>query len=404
MAEKLAIRGGTPVFGGRSVREYFPQWPIAYPEIEEKLIEVYRSGKWGMNGPCELQLMEEFARYQGTRHSIWMSNGTVTLECALLALGIEPGDEVIVPGITWLATAEAAIYLKAVPVIVDVDPVTMCMDPAAFEAAITPRTRAVIPVHVYSGLADMPEILAIARRHGLAVIEDCAHAQGARQQGKGVGSFGAIGSFSFQLTKLMTAGEGGCCTTGDDGLADRIFRLSHIGNSLVEPKVAPDPSLICRQYRFTEFQAAILLGQLAHQPELHAQRRAAFAFFREALKGVPGIRLQESAYADDEPGHYYFTMLLDPERLHEGIDRAAVREALRAEGFDYLSFGWGAPLYGNRLWNIPEKLYVKRETPVSERLMYRQVMTCGHQFLLGSREGLELAAAALRKVMTAYAD
>lgn len=401
--EKLAIDGGSPVFGGKSVREYFPKWPIPFPEIEEKLIEVYRSGNWGMSGPVELQLMEEYAKYQGSRHSIWMSNGTVTLECALLALGIEPGDEVIVPGITWLATAEVAIYLKAVPVIVDVDPETMCMDPAAFEAAITPRTRAVIPVHVYSGLANMPEILAIARRHGLAVIEDCAHAQGARQQGRGVGSFGSIGSFSFQLTKLMTAGEGGCCTTDDDKLADRIFRLSHIGASLAEPQTPPDPSLICRQYRFTEFQAAILLGQLAHQPELDAQRRAAFAFFREALQGVPGIRLQKSAFADDEPGHYFFAMLLQLDELHEGIDRAAVREALRAEGYDYLAFGWGAPLCGNRLWNIPEKFYVKEETPVSDRLMYRQVLTCGHQFLLGSREGLELAAEALRKVMTAYA-
>ena len=401
--EKLAIQGGTPVFGGKSVREYFPKWPIAYPEIEEKLIEVYRSGTWGMTGPCELQLMEEYAKYQGSRHSIWMSNGTVTLECALLALGIGPGDEVIVPGITWLATAEVAIYLKAVPVIVDVDPETMCMDPAAFEAAITPRTKAVIPVHVYSGLANMPEILKIAARHGLAVIEDCAHAHGARQQGKGIGSFGTIGSFSFQLTKLMTAGEGGCCTTDDDAVADRIFRLSHIGASLAEPKVAPDPSLICRQYRFTEFQAAILLGQLAHQKEVAAQRLAAVAFFREALKDVPGIRLQKSAFADDEPGHYFFVMLLQPDELHEGIDRETVREALRAEGFDYLAFGWGAPLYGNRLWNIPENLYVKKETSTCEKLMYRQVMSCGHQFLLASREGLEKSAEAIRKVMTAYA-
>ena len=400
MAEKLAIQGGTPVFGGKSVREYFPQWPIAYPEIEEKLIEVYRSGKWGMNGPCELQLMEEFARYQGTRHSIWMSNGTVTLECALLALGIEPGDEVIVPGITWLATAEAAIYLKAVPVIVDVDPVTMCMDPAAFEAAITPRTRAVIPVHVYSGLADMPEILAIARRHGLAVIEDCAHAQGARQQGQGVGSFGAIGSFSFQLTKLMTAGEGGCCTTGDDGLADRIFRLSHIGNSLVEPKVAPDPSLICRQYRFTEFQAAILYDQLHHLPELAKKREESAKLLESYVKDIPCIKLQSSSCPDDKRAYYFYSFLLQKEFLREGVERKDIFEALRAEGIQ-LGTGWGVPLYKSAVWNIPEDKFVKKETPVCEEVMAERLMCIMHPLLLADRPVLERWGTALRKVMLA---
>ncbi|MBR2372873.1 MAG: aminotransferase class I/II-fold pyridoxal phosphate-dependent enzyme, partial [Lentisphaeria bacterium] len=129
----LAINGGSPVFGEKNIADYMPQWPIPHPETEEKLIKLYRSGQWGMCSEYEQKLIAAYAEYQGTKHSIWMTNGTVTLECALLALGIGPGDEVIVPGISWLATAEAPIYVGATPVIVDVDPDTICIDPKKIE-------------------------------------------------------------------------------------------------------------------------------------------------------------------------------------------------------------------------------------------------------------------------------
>ena len=214
----LAIHGGTPVFGGKQMMSLIPPWPPRYPETEEKLIEVYRSGLWGGCKKYEEMLMTEFAAFQNARYSVWMVNGTVTLECALRALGIGPGDEVIVPGVSWIATAEAPLYVGATPVIVDIDPETCCIDPKRIEEAITPRTRAIIPVHLFSAVADMDAINAIARKHDLVVVEDCAHAHGAKQHGKGVGSLGEIGSFSFQLSKLMTGGEGGCCTTNSEDL------------------------------------------------------------------------------------------------------------------------------------------------------------------------------------------
>lgn len=401
--EKLAIDGGTPVFGEKHVRDFFPSWPIPYPETEQKLIDIFRSGKWGGCASYEQLLMTEFAKYQGSRYSVWMCNGTTTLECALLALGVGRGDEVIVPGITWLATAEVALYVGATPVIVDVDSETMCMDPAAFEEAITPRTKAVIPVHIYSGLANMPVIMKIAQRHNLAVIEDCAHAHGARQKGKGIGSYGNIGSFSFQLSKLMTAGEGGCCTTDDEELFDRLFRLSHIGSSQLYPGTKPDPSLLCHQYRFTDFQAAIIYDQLQHQPENFAKRKANLSRMAELLEDVPGIKLQESAYADDERAAYFFTLLLKLEELHAGINRDKVSKAIAAEGFDNLFYGWAAPLYKSPLWNVPEDQYIKHETPNCETLMYQRVMTCSHALLLGQQEGIDKCAQAIRKVMNAYA-
>ena len=401
--EKLAINGGTPVFGSKTIKNYYPPWPVRYPETKEKLIEVYESGKWSLCGKYEQLLMPAFAEYQGAKYSVWMCNGTTTLECALLALGIGPGDEVIVPDITWLATAEAPLYVGATPVIVDVDPETMCLDPAAFEAAITPRTRAVIPVHIYSALADMPRITEIARRHDLFVIEDCAHAHGSRQKGVGIGCYGRVGSFSFQLSKLMTAGEGGCCITSDEEIFDRIFRLSHIGSSRLHPGTAPDPSLLCHQYRLTDFQAAIIYDQLQHQPEVFEKRKNNLALFEKLLSGVPGVKLQRSSYADDERGAYFFTMLLQVEELHEGITRNEVNQALAAEGFNNLFEGWGAPLHKMPAWNVPADKYVLKDTPVSEKLMTRQVLVCGHQMLLGPAEMVELAAEAVRKVMTAYA-
>ena len=402
MSKKLAIDGGVPVFWEKPLDAYQQPWPIPHPETEQKLLEIYRSGKWSMCGKYEQMLGPAYAKYQGSRYSVWMSNGTVTLECALLALGIGPGDEVIVPGISWLATAEAPLYVGATPVIVDVDPDTMCIDPKRIEEAITPRTKAIIPVHIYSALADMPEIVRIADRHGLVVIEDCAHAHGCKQKGRGIGTFGKIGSFSFQLSKLMTAGEGGCCTTDDEELCDRLHRLSHIGSSRMHPGTTPDPSLMCHQYRFTEFQAAIIYDQLAHQKEYFEKRKANGALLAELIRDVPGIEMQKSAYDDDERGYYFTTMLLKLNELHEGITRQNIHKALAAEGLG-MFFGWGTPLYKSVIWNIPKDKYILRDTPNCEEIMYKRVLVKMHSVLLCEREAIEKMAEAIRKVMTAYA-
>ena len=234
------------------------------------------------------------------------------------------------------------------------------------------------------------------------MIEDCAHAHGTKQKGRGIGSFGKVGSFSFQLSKLMTAGEGGCCTTDDEELCDRIHRLSHIGSSQQHPETAPDPSLMCHQYRFTEFQAAIIYDQLAHQKEVFAKRKANGTLMAELIRDVPGIEMQKSAYADDERGYYFLTLLLKLDELHKGVDRKTIHDALEAEGFPSF-YGWGAPLYKHPAWNIPQSQYILRDTPHCEELMYKRVLAKMHNVLLADRECIEKTAEAIRKVMTAYA-
>lgn len=379
---KLAIEGGTPVFGGQKAAELVPKWPIPYKETEEKLLEIFRNGKWGLCGEYEQKLMTGFAAWQGSRYSTWMANGTVTLECALIALGVGPGDEVIVPGVSWVATAEAPVYVGATPVIVDIDPETMCIDPARIEEAITPRTKAIIPVHLFSAVSDMDRIMAIAGKHNLFVIEDCAHAHGAKQHGKGAGAIGDVGSFSFQLSKLMTGGEGGCCTTNDAELNDRIFRTSHIGNSRLHPKDPLEKGLICHQYRFTEFQAAIIYDQLQHQEELKQKRIANVAILNDCLKEAPGIKMQSSSFADDERPFYFLTLLLDPARLKPGYTRDWIYKALLAEGVLFHD-GWGYPLYKGNEWNVREDQFIKMDTPVCEDVMYNRGVNGSHTLLLG---------------------
>ena len=397
----LAINGGIPVFGEKKMMDLIPPWPPRYPETEEKLIEVYRSGLWGGCRTYEQKLMTEFAAFQGSQYSVWMVNGTVTLECALISLGIGPGDEVIVPGVSWIATAEAPIYAGATPVIVDIDPETCCIDPARIEEAITPRTRAIIPVHLFSAVADMDAINAIAKKYNLAVIEDCAHAHGAKQHGKGVGSIGDIGSFSFQLSKLMTAGEGGCCTTNSEVLADRLFRASHIGNSRLFPKEPLEEGFLCHQYRFTDFQAAIIYDQMQHEKELHARRAAGMDLLTSLLKDTPGLQQQKSSFEDDDRSYYVPTFLLKKESLKEGVSRADIFKALSAEGVLFHE-SWGAPLYDFPSWNVPKNLYIKHETPVCDDVMYNRALFTQNPLLLSDESIISKVAEALDKVMRYY--
>ena len=226
MNGKLAIEGGTKIFPDDFK---FAPWPPVRPETGDKLRELYLSAQWSYFGKYEVRFADGFAAYHDSKYGIFMANGTTTLECALKALGIGPGDEVIVPAWTWIATGMAPVFAGATAVFVDCEEDTFCLDPEAFEAAITPKTRAVMPVHLFGSIANLDAICAIAGKHHLAVVEDCAHAHGGKWNGKGVGSFGDIGSFSFQQSKIMTAGEGGACTTDDPELFDRIGRISHIG-------------------------------------------------------------------------------------------------------------------------------------------------------------------------------
>ena len=400
---KLAIDGGSKVFA-EDVN--FEIWPPVYPEVAEKLTQVYMSHKWSFYGAEEMKFAENFAKYHDAKFGTFMVNGTTTLESALKALGIGPGDEVIVPSWTWMATGMAPLYVGATPVFVDGEKDTFCMDPAAFEAAITPRTRAVIPVHLFGSMADIEKICAIAAKHGIKVIEDCAHAHGGKWNGKGVGSFGDVGSFSFQQSKIMTAGEGGLCTTSDEELFDRIGRFSHIGYALGskqgKPAAPPAMDLDCRNYRCTEFQAVILQDQLERLEADSLRRKANADYLHAELNKIPGIKTQAPGRCATMQSYYVYGITVDPEVLKEGKTKADVLAALNAEGAVEVFAGWGAVTYKQRLWNVsPERFRVESFETVEDIILNR-IMLADIRWLNGDRSLCEKLVEAFRKVMAEY--
>jgi len=225
MKHNLAINGGP-----KTVNKDF-EWPV-YDETDVNIVaDIVRSGKWG-NPDCggEVASFEkEFATYCGTKYALTCVNGSVALRLALIASGVKPGDEVIVPPYTFIATASIVVEANCVPVFVDIDPGTYNMDPSKIEEAITARTRAIIPVHFAGQSCDMDQIMSIARKHGLKVIEDACHGHGAEYKGKKLGSIGDAGCFSFQSSKNLTSGEGGMVITNDDDLYQMMNSLRNVG-------------------------------------------------------------------------------------------------------------------------------------------------------------------------------
>lgn len=400
---KLAIDGGSKLF---AENVDLGMWPPVYPEVAQKLAQLYMTHKWSFYGPEEMKFAAAFSQYHGARFGTFMINGTATLETALKALGIGPGDEVIVPAWTWLATGMAPLYVGATPVFVDSEKDTFCMDPAAFEAAITPRTKAVMPVHLFGSMADLDRICAIAEKHGIKVIEDCAHAHGGKWNGKGVGSFGTVGSFSFQQSKIMTAGEGGMCITSDEELFDRIGRYSHIGYGLGakqgKPATPPPVNLDSRNYRCTEFQALILNDQL-ERLEADSQRRMANADWLHAeLNAIPGLATQKPGRCATTQSYYVFAITVDPAMLKEGKTRDDVIAAVNAEGVPEVFAGWGAVAYKHRLWNAAPDRYRVSSCEVAEDIIHNKVILADIRWFNGERSLCEKLVEAFRKVMKEY--
>lgn len=346
---ELALKGGTPVI---SVGEYKRvEWPPVDEETAEMVKELYLSRKWSFNSEAEQNFENEFAAYHNAEYGIFMVNGTVTLECALIALGIGPGDEVIVPGLTWLATAMAVVYTGATPVFADIEKDTLCLAPEAIEKAITPKTKAIIPVHLYGSMADLEKILAIAKTHNLSVVEDCAHMQGGKWNGKGAGSWGNIGSFSFQQSKTLASGEGGICITSDRELADRLYRAKHIGYSRFDAqgqaKTSPPPELICHNYRGLAISALILSRQLLGLPARLERINAFVAELRKTVGAIPGIKIQAPGRLASVQGYYALEIIFDPAIWGKASFAAA---ALQAEGVPIASGNYG-PVYKHMLFN-----------------------------------------------------
>lgn len=416
---QLAIHGGRP---SRNIKtDPWPKWPVWGKEEEKALIEVLNSGVWSYNGPKETEFNKNFAEFTGVRHSICAVNGTITLQIALEALGIGVGDEVILPGLTWQATAATVIDVNATPILVDVLEDSWCIDPKEVEKAITPRTKAIIPVHLYGAFADMDAIMAIAQKHGLYVIEDCAHKHGGEWKGKKAGSIGHIGSFSFQLSKHLTAGEGGAVTTNDIDLAEKLDALRNCGrrpegDSLIGADkgigdYGDDGNFIqSGNLRITEFQAAILIEGLKRLPAQNATRDANGAYLNGLLNAIPGITPLKRDERETKKAYFNFAFRYD-RKAFKNLPVEKFRNALEAE-LGIVVDACYEPLNNCSLY-VPHtkparhrlseaywgEIDPKRfDLPVCERLYNEESVCLHHKILMGTKDDMELIASAIGKV------
>ena len=282
---------------------------------------------WNNDWSKYLKRFEEaFAEYIGVKHALATSSCTGALHVSLLALDVGPGDEVIVPDNTWVATAASVAYAGATPVFADVDRDSWCLDPDSFEAAITDRTKAVMPVHLYGHPARMDRIMEIANAHGLRVVEDAAPSIGATFDGKRTGSFGDFSAFSFQGAKLVVAGEGGMLVTDDDGLYERVYQIWDQGRT-------PGTFWINEvgwKYKMSNMQAAFGLGQLERVEELVEAKRRVFSWYEAGLAGVPGIRLM----GEQAPARSFYWMSNAVVEEGAGISRDDLRDELKKRNVD----------------------------------------------------------------------
>lgn len=400
MPSPLALFGGSPIR-----TRPFPAWPVYGRAEEDRLLRVLRSGNWGrLDGNEVAEFEHRFAAMHGCRYGIAVVNGTVSLRIALLAAGIKADDEVIIPPYTFVSTATAVIESNAVPVFADVDLATFNLNPAAVEAAITPRTRAIIPVHFAGQPADMDAIMAIAAFRGILVVEDAAHAHGAAYRGRPAGSLGHIASFSFQSSKNLTSGEGGIITTNDAALADACRSIHNCGR--VPGGVWYEHHVVSGNYRLGEFQGAVLNCQLDRLESQTNTRDRNGLRLAARIGQLPGLHLQARPAECTRHSHHLFMVRIEPAAF--GASRTAVHAALEAEGIP-CSTGYGyslpdQPLFRHKAFGpyLPHAAatldYRQALCPNSDLICREQGLWLGQNLLLGGDEDVDDIAMAFEKV------
>ena len=400
MTNTLALLGGKPVR-----KRPFPQWPIFGKPDETRLLRTLRSGKWGRLHGNEVATFEQrFAAMHGCKHGIAVVNGTVSLRLALMAAGLRAEDEVIVPPYTFFSTASAVVEANMIPVFADIDLDTFNLDPKAVEAAITPHTRAIIPVHFAGQPADMDAIMKLARKHRLFVLEDAAHAHGATYKDRPVGSLGHVASFSFQSSKNLTSGEGGIITTNDDKLAATCRSLQNCGR--IPTGVWYEHHVISANYRLGEFQGAVLNTQLDRLAKQTVTRDRNGRYLAERLARLPGIHPQQRPAACTRHSFHLFMLRVDGDQF--GAPRSAVIEELRAEGIP-CSPGYGfslhhQPMFRNRAFGpyLPQAAahldYSQTHCPNSDLICREQGLWLEQAMFLGPRADMDDIARAFEKI------
>jgi dTDP-4-amino-4,6-dideoxygalactose transaminase len=398
---QLALLGGK-----KTKSKPFPDWP-QFDDTERRLLnEVLESRIWWRTpGTKTLEFESKFAQFHGARHGIAVTNGTAAIEITLAALGIGPGDEVIVPDFTFVATASAVLFVNALPVLVDVRPDTYCLDAQLTEAAITPRTKAIIAVHMGGLPADLDALKDLATRKGLVLVEDCAHAHASQWLGKGVGTFGVAGTFSFQSSKLITAGEGGIIITNDDTFERNARSIQDCGRMPGEWFYSH--FIYGSNYRLSEWQGAILNAQLARLDDQTRHRHKNARFLDRELSKIPGITPQKLDERCTRNGQYAYIFHFDSTHF-AGISTERFIAAMNAEGIpnqasypplhDLHMFHNGE--YRKRLsgcQQTEDHAFLGEPFPNTQRAAWETVWI-PQPALLGDEQDMQEIVAAIRKV------
>jgi dTDP-4-amino-4,6-dideoxygalactose transaminase len=381
----------------------FPEWPIYNENEIEILSDVIKSGKWWGGFPGDHQgenvwaFQKEFAEFQEAKYCIAVCNGTVAIESALMALDVGLGDEVIVSDYTFVASASAIIATNAVPIFCDVNPETLVMDVDKMEQLITKRTKAIIPVHLGGNPVEMDKLITLAHRNDLSIVEDCSHAHGSRYKGKRLGNWGDAGTFSFQASKVLTAGEGGAITCNSNELADKIY--SYIDCGRIKNGYSYSHYTYGTNYRLVEFQAAVLRFQLKKFPDQHKLRNDNARYFMNKLNAIDGIKVMKPTSGTTELGWYVYPIVFEPEKFGDltkeqftnklneiGIPTCdnypplhsltCFKEINLKKGIDYANANWGHDKSNNKDFPIVSDIYLRSvEFP--------------HEILLASKEKLD---------------
>ncbi len=320
--DKLAINGGTPVYSGG-----FPRWPQWGAKEEENLVKALDSGSWGTLGSFAMSFSKRFADFIGVSHGIAVNSGTQAIELILRGAGIGRGDEVIVSPFTFSATVSAIAYVGAMPVFADIDWRTGNIDAVAASLCVTSRTKAIIAVHVGGYPCDMDALTMMAKRYGIMLIEDCAHAHGSAWRGKMCGSIGDAGAFSFQRSKVLPCGEGGMITTSDEELFKRCWQFHHSGRVLGGREDVACNTVMGTNGRMAEWEAAILDAQMDKLQGQCAHRQASIRTIMEGLSDVPGIILPPDDKRITSLSGFHFQFV-----WNGAMERDAFVKAVCAEG------------------------------------------------------------------------
>lgn len=400
----LALKGGNPV-----TQEAFPTWPIFGNSERSGLLRVLESGNWGSTKGDEVASFEQqFAKLHSAKHGIALSSGTTALSIALKAAGVEAGDEVIVPAYTFIASATAIMDALATPVVVDTEVDTLNIDPEKVRAAITAKTKAIMPVHFAGRPANMPALSALAKEHNLVIVEDAAQAWGSRNAGHDLASLSEAACFSFQSSKNINSGEGGIILTNDDTVAELSRSFINCGRSSTGLWYAHYN--LGGNYRLTEFQGALLHAQFARYPELHKKREKAACFLFDGITKLAGYQNLRPLEQDARSSWHIFAFSIDT-TAWKGINKEQMVEALRAEGIP-VSPGYSLPVHQQPVFsdhkitnptfdNFPAVQNL--ELPNTEKACAETTLWITQNMLLADEGLLERVLEALAKVY-AYKD